>query len=79
MAYVLKTDFLKDFPKHRTFGQRDGQAKGVCIHNAAATTGVSTQVRKLYIRAAESAGTPIQVREVWIGDANGVPRKSRRG
>lgn len=38
MAYTFKTDFLKDYPAHRTNGKMPSKAKGVAIHNAATTT-----------------------------------------
>ena len=38
MAYKLRTDYLKDAPLHRSFGQMQKPYKYVTIHNAASST-----------------------------------------
>lgn len=43
MSYKLKTDFLKDAPKHRSNGAMAGAPRGVTVHNGA-TKGTARQL-----------------------------------
>lgn len=60
--YKLRTDYLKDAPLHRSFGQMQKPYKYVGIHNAASsTTAKNLAIYIVYNSKTSASGTGIKI------------------